>query len=164
MKYFLCIFLIVTSFLSYGQEVEANQQNETIPKKVSLHSWSYPSLSNGDTHSYFDLDYKLDSQLQLELRGFYDTYMLANVSKFNFRLKKYVSNKFYIFSGLGLEIEQAKYGLKSPKAIFNYSYGVGVDVNESIFIEARQQMQINKEVHGNYTLPKVFTLTGKYKF
>jgi len=164
MKYFLCIILIVISFSTHAQEIETNHQSKDISKRISLHSRSYPSLPNGDTHSYFDLNYQLDSQLQLELRGFYDTYMLADIFKLNFKFKKYIGKKFYIFSGLGLEKEYSKYGVKSPETIFKYSYGAGIDINENFFIEAGQQIQTDNDYRGNYALPKVFTLTGKYKF
>ncbi|RKR06465.1 hypothetical protein CLV91_3320 [Maribacter vaceletii] len=157
MKYFLCFSFCIVSFLSFSQEKKP-------PGKVSLHSWSYPSLSNGDTHSYFNLNYKVDTHLQLELRGFYDTYLLANVSKFDIVAKKYVTSKGFVFTGLGIEIEESKMGQKSTKPITNYSYGVGVDVNENLFLEARQQIQTNTNVQGIYSIPKLFTLGGKFKF
>ncbi|WP_298504706.1 hypothetical protein [uncultured Maribacter sp.] len=157
-------FFIISCIVSYGQTEEVSVFAKKNEKKVSLHSWSYPSLPNGDAHSYFDLDYILDSQLQLELRGFYNTYIMSDVSKFDFTVKRYVDNKIYVFSGLGLAKEVAKYGMKSQEVIFNYSYGVGVDVSESIFLEAKQETQINTNVQGINTLPKIFTLSGKYKF
>lgn len=55
-------------------------------------------------------------------------------------------------------------GQKSPKLISNYSYGVGVDVHENLFLEARQQIQTNTNVQGVYTIPKLFTLGGTFKF
>ncbi|WP_298487153.1 hypothetical protein [uncultured Maribacter sp.] len=153
MKYFLGFTLCLISFLSYSQKEELN-------KKVSLHSWSYPLLPNGDTHSYFDLGYKIDSRLQIELRGFYDNYILANVSKFDITAKKYITNKSYAFTGLGIILEESKMGQKSPKLISNYSYGVRVDVHENLFLEARQQIQTNTNIQGVYTIPKLFTLGG----
>ncbi|MGB6151001.1 MAG: hypothetical protein WBG48_03330 [Pricia sp.] len=149
----------------YGQDtISFIDVPEKSPNKISTSGFSYPMFINGEIHSEFAVAYPINEKLEAELQGFYDTYILANVTRFVLRGKYYVTKKLYSFAGMAAELEQSKRdGSLLPPRFFLQS-GMGYDVNEKINLELKHEVQFNKADPGIYGIPSSFSARGKYKF
>ncbi|QLG46433.1 hypothetical protein [Costertonia aggregata] len=141
------------------------------PKGVlQISGFSYPIFFDGETHSSFLLDYELNKNLGVQLRGFYDTYLISNRTRFDFLGKYYFTKKMYILSGIQIEMEQAKINNATPRPPrVGIQYGMGYEVNPNLILEGKGNIQINKSSMGSFgeyviPTPQVYTLGGKLKF
>jgi hypothetical protein len=100
----------------------------------------------------------------VELQSFYDTYRLYDVSDSRLRIRHYLGNKLYMFSGIGIEAEKDKHGFRPPPPRVKLINGFGYDLNEKFTFEAAQDLHFNKANFGNYSTPNLFSVCGKYKF
>ncbi len=165
MKQFTIIFMLAVLGFSYGQQYEIeNIGNAKKTDKVKLTSGGYPVFLNDEMHAYFDLDIKLDSDFQLQLQGYYDTYLGSDVFRVPVSTKWYATDKLYFFSGVEAEIELDKYGNKPAPPALKFINGFGYEVNKSLFLEAKHDLHFNKTSLGNYATPNLFSVSGKYKF
>ena len=159
-----CLYSILLCFLSCSLAVGQTVLEPPPPVKPIQHRWAYDSFSSidletGEEHSYFSIVYKLNPTLHTELRGFYDTYRVADVMDFSLRVKWYPSKKFYVFSGVGVQAQRAKVG-KLPIMPIRMLNGVGYDVHKNISIEAVHDLNFSSDKG----MPNLTALKGKYRF
>lgn len=151
--------------LVYGQDRGLEHAIRNTPgSNLTTEGFSYPTFFDGETHSNFTATYEMDTNFLIELQGYYDTYLLANVFRVPVRAKWYVSDRLYLFSGLEMEVELDKYGLKPPPPRLKLINGMGYDVDKNFSIQATHDLQFNTSNFGNYATPNLFSLSGKYKF
>ncbi len=163
----ILITLFVLSFVGrfYAQEEKLDANGSTDQdSKLKIESFSYPTFLNGEVHSSFLIDYKLYEELSLRLQGFYDTYRVANVFKAPLMVKGNLSDKLYLFSGSEIYVEQNKLGSQPPVLKVYMVNGMGYDINKNMTLEAKHDLHFNKSNFGNYSVPNLFSLTGKYRF
>jgi hypothetical protein len=161
----LCLILLSEIRIN-AQEERVDRNNITTPKpQLTLHDFAYPiDLFSKEQHSNFVFRYKIKSKFSLELHGFYDTYLFANVFKTPIITKLYVTNKLYLFSGIELESESDKLQLNLPPPQLKFKNGMGYDVEKNFFIQFDHDLHFNKSAIGAYGTPSLFSLSGKYKF
>ncbi|WP_117885320.1 hypothetical protein [Aureibaculum luteum] len=161
----LClVFLSVIRINAQQEGVSGN--NISIPEsKFTLHDFAYPiDLFNKEQHSNFVFRYKIKLKFIIELKGFYDTYLLADVFKTPITTKLYVTNKLYLFSGIELESESDKLQLNLQPPQLKFKNGMGYDIEKNLFIQFDHDLHFNKSAVGAYGTPSLFSLSGKYKF
>ncbi len=162
--------LALVLLLSLGVQISAQDlsteynADKPLPDKRYTESFAYPLVLDGETHSNFTMGFEFDPNFKTELQGFYDTYRLANVFDISFRGKKYLTDKFYVFSGMGAEFEIDKYGRQPPPTRIKIMNGMGYDFNEKMSLEAKHELYLNTSNFGNYGTPNLFLLSSKYKF
>jgi hypothetical protein len=156
--------------MAIAQNIEKPSQS-TNPSlnAISISGQSYPIFLNGEEHSSFMVKYGISKSTQLELQGFYDTYLMSNRFRTCLVGKAYVNDKLYVFSGLDVEIDIAKYGQRSQAPRLGVVSGVGYDSNENFMLEAKSIIQLNNSKVGSYgeslvPMPSVFILGSKFKF
>lgn len=160
----LVLFLSIGVKIS-GQDLGAEFDTASpFSDRLYTEGFAYPFVLEGETHSNFTVGLEFDPKFLAELQGFYDTYRLANVFDVSFRGKKYITDKFYIFSGMGAEFESDKYGRQSPPIRLKIMNGMGYDFNQKFFLEAKRELHLNQSNYGNYATPNLFLLSSKYKF
>ena len=163
----LCILLFVVLLAGQikGQNLVGETDTDPKSKKgLFVEDFAYPVFLDEEMHSSFTVGYEFDAKFLVELQGFYDTYRLSDVFGMNFRSRYYFSSKFYLFSGIGLEIERDKYGLRPPPPRIKTTNGFGYDVDNKFSLEAKHDLHFNKTNFGNYGTPNLFSISGKYKF
>ncbi len=137
-------------------------------KDPTIENFSYPLFLGGEKHTSFKVNYQLTDRLQAELQGFYDTYLFEDRFRSSIVLKHYLSNKLYVFGGLGMEvITSSRIGSGPPRV--SVIGGLGYDVNKNFMLEAKSDIGINKTSMGafgesNIKMPQVHTIGGKIKF
>jgi len=67
---------------------------------LDITTFAYPMFLDKEQHSYFLINYKISEKLEADLQGFYDMYMLSNRFRTSLILKRYLTEKFYVFSGI----------------------------------------------------------------
>jgi len=163
LSYFLIGFFFVSQI--YGQDtITIVDVPEKSPNKIATSGFAYPLFSNGETHSEFAVAYPINEKFETELQGFYDTYILANVTRFALRGKYYATKKLYSFAGMAAELERSKLdGSLSPPRLFLLS-GMGYDFNEKVSFEVKHEMLINNAKPSLYGIPSSFSAHGKFRF
>ncbi|QCW99331.1 hypothetical protein FGM00_04095 [Aggregatimonas sangjinii] len=169
---FLTLLLSTTNMV-FGQIEPDTKQSDT--PSVILDARGYPISIWGEEHSSFDFNYRLSPKLVAQLQGFYDEYACGLCSD-RFRtfvgLKWYVSNRFYLISGLDMEAEVGVTGRQSrepKKPRMGFTGGVGYDVRENLLLEAKGNFQLNNSKMGAFgepqiRMPQLYTVGGKLKF
>ncbi|VAW16090.1 hypothetical protein MNBD_BACTEROID03-1279 [hydrothermal vent metagenome] len=161
--YLFLFFLIVRTNAQDNSEIGLPTEN-TVGNHFFTESFSYPVFLNGETHSNFVLGYNFDKKFMAELQGFYDSYLMGDALKLSLRGKYYLKNNVYLFSGMEVESGFDKYSGKMIPARLYISNGMGYDFDKKMNFEAKHELQINKAGMGNYGMPNLFSLHGKYKF
>lgn len=160
---FLLSFLLMVQV--HGQDtIPLTNVPEKVTNKLATTGFSYPTFINGEIHSEFSVAYPINEKFETELQGFYDTYLLANVTRFDIRGKYYVTEKLYSFAGMGLELEQSKISGVLPQPRLFILSGVGYDFNNSLNLELKHEMMLNNVNPGFYGIPNSFSANGKFKF
>ncbi|MDY8136093.1 hypothetical protein [Aquimarina sp. 2201CG5-10] len=153
------LFLFCICFLNIhvnGQEKES---------KLTINGFSYSDPSESDQHKYFIVSYQADSNLFAEIHGYYDTYVVIDVFKVPVMAKKYISNKWYVFSGFETEFIIDKKTSTISEPIFKLINGAGYEFNSNFSMEVKQDYNFNvSKEYGNFTNPGLFSLKAKYKF
>jgi len=163
---FGCLFLLTSVFLTAQEPLL--QTNS--PANLGFDGLLYPNFGTAQQHSYFSITYDLKPGLHTQLRVFYDTYQISNRVRAEFLLKKYVTDKLYIFSGLQIEGEtQVLKGQRFLPPRLGAVGGVGYDVKENITLEAMGNFQLNDSPAGVFgermiRMPQVYTLASKIRF
>lgn len=100
----------------------------------------------------------------VNLKGFYDSYLLSDVFRLTVKAKYYLNDKLYFSSGMGAEFERnhENNGTATPRLYLLNS--VGYNIKEDLNLEAKHELQIKKSGFGNYAVPNLFSIHGKYKF
>ena len=170
MKHLVFYILFGASVCCAAQHVEeqASLLDDSL-SKFETSGRSYPLFVDGEEHSSFLVSYLNSERLQIDLEGFYDTYMLANRFKTYVAAKYYLNDALYLFSGLDMEMDIDKYGGKPSAPRVGVVGGMGYEVNEQWMIEARSNIQSNTSKTGLFgesqrATPAVFTFGSKFKF
>jgi len=133
--------------------------------KLTVNDFAYPLIPySSEQHSNFAVSYKVSSDFLIQLQGFYDSYLLADVFKLPITAKLYVFDRFYLFSGVEIESERDKMQINLPPPQLKYKNGFGYDVQNNFILEFEHDLHFNKSIHGAYGTPSLFSLKGKYRF
>lgn len=170
MRTYCTLILLMIGRVVIAQVTEKPQQVGSSPLYgSSITGHSYPLFLNGEKHSAFMVRYGISRATQLELEGFYDTYLMTNRFRTSLVGKVYLDDKLYLFSGLDAEIDIDKYSMKPKAPRLGVVSGVGYDINGDFMLEAKSNFQLNNSNIGLYgesiiPMPSVFTLGSKFKF
>lgn len=118
----------------------------------------------------FALNYEISDTFHTQLQTFYDTYLTSNRTRVGLRFKKYLSPRFYVYSGGEIEIAQDKLGSPgcgTPRA--GILGGVGYHLKENFVVEAGFNSAINSSSYGAFgeseiAMPLMSTVTGRFRF
>lgn len=127
-------------------------QEETIPNSLgslSISSIGYANYSNDEQHSSFIIDWKINEKNALMLRGFYDTNSMGDIFKTQLLFRKSISDRFYIFSGLEMNMERTVIGGANGTKNFKAINGVGYKVQEDFLIELMSETLMGKQNFNN---------------
>ncbi|MFK7812197.1 MAG: hypothetical protein AB8B59_06860 [Maribacter sp.] len=168
-QFFFCLLLV--SLVVIAQEPEDKVPlNPSSPYNWEHGSFSYADLGTGKEHSYFHITYQLNPKLFAELQVFYDSYTFSNRLRAELQLKRYLTQKLFVFSGLQIEAEtMVMPGNRILPPRIGAKAGVGYDVNDNFLLEVKSNFQLNKSLIGVFgerqiRMPAVYTVSSKYKF
>jgi len=171
MKVFFVSIMFLCTFSIKGQTVE-EPTTTTAPSSLIELSFSgnaYPISAIGDVHKSFMVQYGISKSTQLELQGFYDTYLLTERFRTNLVGKVYLNDKLYLFSGMEVEAETGSYSNFISPYRLGFVAGAGYDINENFMIEVKSNVQLNNSSIGVFGesligMPAVYTIGSKFKF
>ncbi len=163
--------VVLLPFFLFGFWMTAQNQ-ETKPysasisePRLTISDFEYPRVWwSTEQYSSFIFSYKVRSKFLIELQGFYDSYLLADVFKMPLTTKLYLTDELYLFSGIELESERDKLQLNLPPPQLKYKNGFGYDIKSNFFIEIIHDLHFDKSIYGAYGAPNLFSLKGKYEF
>ncbi|GAA4278713.1 hypothetical protein JJQ60_05485 [Aquimarina mytili] len=150
--------------------IEAQEQENIAPKepRLTTSGVSYMEPTNPEKHSKFVINYRVSSNLFLEVRGQYDVYPIVNVFKSALIAKRYISNNTYLFSGGEIEWTRVVYKdlLPIPNIPTQYRSinGIGYDVNSYFTMEVQKDFYINATNLSPFSNPDAFSIKGTLKF
>lgn len=170
MKVFVVSIIFLCTFSIKGQTVEelpTTLRSSLIGLSISGHA--YPSFFNGENHKSFIVRYGISKATQIELQGFYDTYLLTERFRTNLVGKVYLNDKLYLFSGMEVEAETGSYSNFISPYRLGFVAGAGYDINENFMIEVKSNVQLNNSSIGVFGesligMPAVYTIGSKFKF
>lgn len=162
-------FLLLV-LLSFGISAQQSPAETPPPERLTLDTFSYPDFFAGERHAMFVLNYKVSDTYHTELQTFYDTYLTSNRTRTGLRFKKYLSPKFYVYSGGEIEIAQDKLGspgCATPRT--GVLGGAGYHVKENFVIEAGINAAVNVSSTGAfgepaYVMPVISSVTSRIRF
>lgn len=156
----ICLFWL---FLGHAQSSgDAKTPVTSSATNFYSQSFSYPLLPHGEMHANYLLGYQLNNRFAMELQAFYDRYITGDLMKIAIRARVNLDDRFYLFSGLGVQYERGLYTHSRPSFFINN--GIGFDATPQWNIEANHELQLNSANYGNFSAPSVFAIKGKFKF
>lgn len=162
---FLCWFILFGTY-NYAQERDINTDSTRVSKSkltISDFAQAQPFWSF-EQHSNFVIKYGINSRFSLELQGYYDTHIFADVFRIPIIAKVYLTKRMYLFSGIEIESEKDKFNLGLPPVQLKLKNGMGYDVNTNFQLQFVHDLHFNKSNVGIYGNPELFTFSGKIKF
>ncbi|SFR91384.1 hypothetical protein [Maribacter stanieri] len=171
MKVFMSSFLFLFVIVSKGQ-VKENPPVSNLPSSLiglSITGHAYPDSALGDVHKSFMVRYGVSKSLQLELQGFYDTYILSERFRSSVLAKVYLNERLYLFGGIEAEIATENAGVGQTPYRIGFVTGLGYDVDPNLMIELKANIQMNNPSMGAFgekhvVMPAALTLGSKWKF
>jgi hypothetical protein len=136
---------------------------------LSISGHAYPVSLNGDVHKSFIMQYGISKAIQIELQGFYDTYLLTERFRTNLEGKVYLNDKLYLFSGLDVEASTGGYGKVLSAYRLGFVASADYDVSDNFMIEVMSNVQLNNasnDVFGEslIEMQAIYTIGSKLKF
>ncbi|WP_109853228.1 hypothetical protein [Aquimarina sp. AU58] len=169
-RYVLVIGVVCSVFLSgkqiYAQEKETDANGVADKKsKLAIGGFSYSGLSSREQHAYFTIDYQVNSNLFIEIQGYNDTYLSADVFKMPIRGKLQLTNKFHLYSGLEIELTRNVdiYDIEVPLQT-KFIYGMGYDFDTNFSLEVNHNLNFGTSEFGYYGTPNLLYVRGRYRF
>ncbi|MBU2902841.1 hypothetical protein [Maribacter dokdonensis] len=164
---FLFMFVIVVNGQAIEEPPEKNQPSSLTGIAVTGHV--YPVSAIGDVHKSFMVQYGVTKSLQLELQGFYDTYILSERFRSSLMVKYYLNKRLYLLSGLDAEIATENSEVGQAPYRLGFVAGMGYDVTENSMLEIKSSIQLNETGIGAFgetqiEMPSVYTIGSKWKF
>lgn len=171
MKVLVLSFLFMFVIIANGQTIEESSDKK-LPSSLtglSLTGHVYPIGATGDVYKSFMVQYGVTKSMQLELQGFYDTYILSERFRSSLLAKVYLNKKLYLLSGLDVEVATENAGFGPVPYRLGYVAGAGYDVTENFMIEIKSSIQLNNTDIGAFgetqvKMPSVYTFGSKLKF
>ena len=145
MKVLVCGYLFLFVIIAFGQTTEETPPTNSLSSLtgLSISGHAYLVSAIGDVHKSFMVKYGISKSTQIELQGFYDTYLLTESFRANLVSKVYLNDKFYLFSGMELEPETASYiNVPGPYCLV-FIAGTGYDISENFMIEVKSNVELN---------------------
>ena len=145
MKVLVCGYLFLFVIITIGQTTEETSPTNSLSSLtgLSISGHAYPVSAIGDVHKSFMVKYGISKSTQIELQGFYDTYLLTESFRTNLVSKVYLNDKFYLFSGMELEAETGSYiNVPGPYRL-GFIAGTGYDISENFMIEVKSNVELN---------------------
>ncbi|MBQ4819473.1 hypothetical protein [Aquimarina sp. MMG016] len=163
----LITLLLISIFLL--NTTTGYSQKKGKESKLTVDSFSFSDPSDNNQHKYFTLSYGISKNLFAEIHGYYDNvYITIDVFRVPIRAKKYLSDKFYFFSGFEAEYHIKKDTSEIFATLYKFINGVGYEVNSNFSMEVKQDYNLNTITDPqfiNFTGgPNLFKLKAKYKF
>jgi len=94
----LCLFFQV--LLLRAQEQPMNNLGRLNGNsKLKIDAFSYPTFLNNEMHSSFLINSKLSKDLELQLQGFYDTYLYSNTFEASLTFRLNLTKNYIYFLG-----------------------------------------------------------------
>lgn len=161
---FLCFFNLI------GQTIkEPPHSSNSSVNELYISGHAYPVSAIGEVHKSFTIQYGISRSIQLELQGFYDTYLLTERFRTNFVSKFYLNHKLYLFTGMEVEVATEDAGKAPVPYRLGFVAGAGYDVSENFMLEVRSNVQLNNASIGAFgetklQMPAVYTIGSKWKF
>lgn len=171
MKILVQSFLFLFIIASNGQTIEEPPVSN-LPSSLSglsVTGHAYPISAIGDVHKSFMVQFGIFKSTQLELQGFYDTYILSERFRSSQLFKRYLNDRLYLLTGLEVEVATEKDELLNAPYRLGFVAGTGYDVSENFMIELKSNVQLNKSTIGAFgetqiAMPSVYTIGSKWKF
>ena len=171
MKIIVHSFLFLFVIVSKGQTIEEPPVTN-LPSSLtglSIAGHAYPASAIGDVHKSFMVQYGVSKSLQLELQGFYDTYILSERFRSSVLAKVYLNKRLYLLGGLEAEIATENAGVGQTPYRIGFVTGIGYDVDPNLMIELKANVQFNNPSIGAFgekhvVTPAALTIGSKWKF
>ncbi|SNR77622.1 hypothetical protein SAMN04488009_3732 [Maribacter sedimenticola] len=169
-KILVSTYLFISVSTMFGQTTEDPVSTNALPlSKLSISGNAYPVTAIGDVHKSFLVGYGISNGLQMELHGFYDTYLQTERFRTNLLGKVYLTEKLYLLSGLEVEVATESQELMEAPYRLGFVAGTGYDISDNFMVEMKSNVQLNKDAIGAFgekliEMPAVHTIGGKWRF
>ncbi|MEM0932297.1 MAG: hypothetical protein AAGJ12_07515 [Bacteroidota bacterium] len=165
-----CLFLVLFIWfqLVSGQVGTQPDAVEERPK-IYLDGHQYPSFGDGSHYGWFELHFPLMGTNEVSVGGEHYRNYFADRFNVPIKLRQYISEKTYVLGGYQMEWDLLNGGLgyPNPTPMQETFFGVGYEVKENMFLEAKYVQPLNESKFGKIgygrNLPRL-QLGGKWKF
>lgn len=168
----LLVVGVVFFVFLFGKQMSAQEQETAVngvvdkKSKLAIGGFSYYGLSSREQHAYFTINYKVTSNLFIELHGYNDTYLSADVFKMPIRGKLHLTDKFHLFSGVEIELTRNAdvHDIIKVPLQTRFMYGMGYDFDTNFSLEVNHNLNFGTSEYGHYGTPNLLYVRGRYRF
>ncbi|WP_276165907.1 hypothetical protein [Zobellia alginiliquefaciens] len=162
------IFFLLCAAIGKAQnpvlDLNLGQYQLAKSSKFYTNGFAYPVFMDNEMHTQATIGYQFDDNFMMELQNYYNTYRTHDLHRAELELKYYLNNKLYLFSGVAIEKSLDKHGQEAPKPQFMLTNGVGYEVKTNTMMEARYDLNINKNENKAPGKSSMFSVLSKFKF
>ena len=114
------------------------------------------------------MQYGISKSTQIELQGFYDTYLLTERFRSSFIGKAYLNEKVYLLSCLEVEVVTEYAGKVEVPYRLGFVAGAVYDISDGFMIEVKSNVRLNNSNIGAFgealvKMPSVYDKGSKWK-
>ncbi|SHI44898.1 hypothetical protein SAMN04488508_101678 [Aquimarina spongiae] len=145
---------------------QQERPTDSLGPRVTTSGAKYTDDSSHDFNANFEVNYRVNSNLFFQIRGYRDKNASQDLFGGSFFAKKYVTKRFYMYSGLSAEFMGGVFpdeSISVKLSQFNMANGMGYDLNKNFTIEVENLINV-KQNFGGFSNQNDFSVRGKFKF
>jgi len=162
----LIIVLLVVQ-VSLAQEtkgIDFSERKNYKNQRLQIEGVSYTDFEiTRQIHKNFTLNYKISSNVFLEIHGYRHKSLAADVFGGHFISRVYVTNRLFMYTGVQSEYSAAESGLKSMSYLESLN-GIGYDFTDNFSMRVDKGFGLSKVVPKGYSNPNSFNIRSKFRF
>ena len=161
------IFIVISVvMLQTNMLAQQERPTDSLGPRVTTSGAKYTDDSSHEFNANFEVNYRVNSNLFFQIRGYRDKNASQDLFGGSFFAKKYVTKRFYMYSGVSAELTGGFAPEGATSIIlsqFNIANGMGYDLNKNFTIEVENLINL-KQNFGGFSNQNDFSVRGKFKF
>ena len=162
------IFIVISVvMLQTNMLAQQERPTDSLGPRVTTSGAKYTDDSSHEFNANFEVNYRVNSNLFFQIRGYRNKYIAQDVFGGSFFAKQYVTKRFYLYSGVSAEFMGGVFPNASSTSVklsqFNMANGMGYDLNKNFTIEVENLINL-KQNFGGFSNQNDFSVRGKFKF
>ena len=162
------IFILISVVMLHTHmHAQQERPKDSLGPRVTTSGAKYTDdFFSREFHGNFEVNYRVNSNLFFQIRGYRNKYIAQDVFGGSFFAKQYVTKRFYLYSGVSAEFTGGFAPEGATSIIlsqFNMANGMGYDLNKNFTIEVENLINL-KQNFGGFSNQNDFSVRGKFKF
>jgi len=130
---------------------QQERPTDSLGPRVTTSGAKYTDDFSREFHGNFEVNYRVNSNLFFQVQGYRNKYIAQDVFGGSFFAKQYITKRFYVYSGLSVELTGG-FAPEGASSIilsqFNTAQGMGYDVNDNFSIHLQNTINLKQNFGG----------------